>query len=107
MDKKFTIPEPVVSVVKPLMKNKNTHFFVFKERKKNGPFIVTDTSALADAKRLLELSMMLYYDSLRDAGKIDDFAGDIDDLGHNIYEQANGELKEDSTVIKLSRKKAK
>lgn len=108
MDKKFSVPEPVVSVVKPLLKNKNTHFLVFKERKKNGPFIVTDCLAPSDAKRLLELSLMLYFDSLRDTGEsVDAFKNSITDLTDSIIQQSCNEPTEDSTFIKLSRKKAK
>ena len=108
MKNNFVIPEPVVLSVKGLMKNKNFHFFVFKERKKNGPLMVTDAGSVEESKRMLQLVLMMYFDSIRDSGaSFDDFSTSIKELLDMVKEDSTKGPLEDSSYIRLSRKKGK
>ena len=108
MDKEFTLPEPITSAVKGLMKNKNFHFFVFKERKKNGPLMVTDAGSVEESKRMLQLVLMMYFDSMRDNGaSFDDFSTAIKELLDIVKEDCTKGPLEDSCYIRVSRKKGK
>ena len=107
MEKFFKMPEAVIKAIKELLKSK-IHFFIYKERKKSGPLMVTDAGSVDDSKRMLQLVLMMFFDSMRDSGaSFDDFSTAIKELLEQARMDAAEGPSEDSVFFRLSRKKDK